>query len=82
MRAYVRDGYPEDIYKLIRELQDIEGVIIHKVNQTTEDVFFYGGNGTAKILTSVQVIFFAADEEVANFLALKYPPDTFRSVDC
>jgi len=76
MRAYVKEGLPWQVDPFIDELRTIEGVIIHKVNEIHD---ILPGLGRQVVFT--QVIFFAVDDEVANYLALKYPNDTFRTAN-
>jgi hypothetical protein len=73
MRAYVTEGRPYQIEPILEELRQIEGVIIHKVHEQHEVI-----PGIGRQVSFVQVIFFAIDDEVADYLALKYPPNVFR----
>jgi hypothetical protein len=76
MRAYVAEGKPKEMKALLEELEAIQGVIIHKVHEHGNVV-----PGIGKRVDFIQIIFFAIDDEVANYLALKFPPNIFRSTE-
>ena len=74
MRAYVIEGTPLQVTPVLNELREIEGVVIHKVHEHKE----HQPPGFAPTVVFIQVIFFAIDDEVADYLALKYPPNVLR----
>ena len=76
MNGYILEGPPFIASPILDQLKKISGILIHNVTEHNNTM-----PGMANQVSRLSVVFFAMDEETANFLKLKYPPDVFRNID-
>ena len=77
MKGYIVDGSPQKVNPVLEELRQIEGITIYDVFEQRED----NPGGIGYRVSYIRAVFFAIDDEVANYLKLKYAPDVFRSAN-
>ncbi len=76
MKGYVVDGSPQKVNPILGELRQIEGINIYDIFEQRED----NSGCIGHRVSYLRVVFFTMDDEVDNYLTLKYAPETFRSV--